>query len=127
MEMTCDWVGNQNFLRRRYTVYNGDDVASSGVQVVGWDPNEGTLTSWIFDSAGGFGRGFWSRNGDGWMIESHGTTGDGENMAATNIITVLSQEEFRWQSTDRNIEGYALANTDPIRLRRVKAKKKADQ
>jgi uncharacterized protein (TIGR02246 family) len=123
VETTCEWIANKNFIRRRFSVYQGKNVQSSGVQVIGWDPQAGQITSWTFGSNGGFGRSYWNREGNNWFISSNGTTRDGEEMAATNVLTVLSDDEFRWQSVDRTLEDYQLEDTDPVRVQRVKSKK----
>jgi uncharacterized protein (TIGR02246 family) len=122
VETSFEWVAGGNFLKRSFEVTNGDKVESSGVQVIGWDPIEGAVTSWVFGSDGGHGRGWWTRDGDHWVIQSEGTTAGGEILQATNVMTLLGDDEFRWQSTDRSLNGVTLEDTQSVRVRRVKAK-----
>jgi uncharacterized protein (TIGR02246 family) len=121
VETSFEWVAGGNFLKRSFEVTNGEQVESSGVQVIGWDPLEGAVTSWIFGSDGGHGRGWWLRDGEHWVIQSEGTTASGEILRATNVMTLLGKDEFRWQSTNRSLNGVALENTPSVRVRRVKA------
>lgn len=113
------WVANGNFLKRSFEVTSGGKVESSGIQVIGWDPIERSVTSWNFGSEGGHGRGWWSRDGDNWVINSEGTTLGGEIIRATNVFTILGEDVFRWQSTGRSIDGVALEDTESIRVRRT--------
>ena len=119
VETTIEWVAGGNFLKRSFSVKNGDIIESTGVQIIGWDPLEGAVTSWVFGSNGGHGRGWWHREEDNWVIRSEGTTASGELIQATNIITLLGENEFRWQSTSRSISGAELEDTQSILVRRV--------
>jgi uncharacterized protein (TIGR02246 family) len=117
---TVEWVAGGNFMKRSFEVQNEGKTENSGIQVIGWDPIEGAVTSWTFGSDGGHGRGWWTRDGDNWIVHSEGTTAAGERLQATNMITMLGDDLFRWQSTDRSIGGFALDDTDSIRVQRVK-------
>ena len=123
VDTTFEWVAGGNFLKRTFSVYNGEEVETTGVQVIGWDPINRSVTSWVFGSDGGHGRGWWTLDGIQWVIDSESTTAGGEIVTATNHITVLDQNTFRWQSTNRTIEGYELEDTDSIRVSRVKSEK----
>ena len=120
VETTVEWVAGGNFLKRSFEVTDNSKTETSGVQIIGWDPIEGAVTSWICGSDGGHGRGWWTHDGDNWVIESEGTTADGTVTQATNVITLLGEDNFRWQSTNRSIDGVALEDTDSIRVRRLK-------
>lgn len=115
-----EWVAGGNFLKRSFEVSADGKVESSGVQVIGWDPLSGSVTSWEFGADGGHGRGWWAKDESNWVIQSESVTAAGEIMQATNMLTLLGEDEFRWQSTNRSVQGVALENTDSIRVRRVK-------
>ena len=38
LQTTAAWVGQKSFIRREYSVCQGEKVVSSGVQVIGWGP-----------------------------------------------------------------------------------------
>ena len=49
------WIANKSFLQRDYTVRQDGVTTSSGMQIIGWDPQAGQVRSWSFDSSGGYG------------------------------------------------------------------------
>jgi hypothetical protein len=124
VETEIEWVAGGNFLKRTFTIGDGDQEERSGVQVIGWDAREQAITSWTFGAGGGHGRGWWSRDGDQWLIETEGVSPEGEVVSATNVMTFLDDDNFRWQSTGRSIEGAPLPDTDSVRVKRVSDDKK---
>ena len=72
-ESDIHWLSDKTFLERVYTVRKNGAVVSSGKQIIGWDPQEGQIRSWSFDSSGGYGTGLWSQTADGWQIDHTGT------------------------------------------------------
>src|SRR5262249_44618431 len=86
IETTCKWAKNQNFLVRTFSVSIRDRIATSGVQIIGWDPSAKQIRSWVFDSDGGFGEGMWSKKGKSWHIHSKDTLANGQKASAVNII-----------------------------------------
>ena len=68
--------------------------------------------TWIFDSEGGHGEGFWSRNGNQWVVKIEGVGRDGKPVSATNIITRLGKDRMSWQSADRTLGGIAIDGVD---------------
>ena len=84
----------------------------SGTQRIGWDPLKRQFKTWIFDSEGGHGEGYWTRNGDQWVIKVEGVRQDGQPASATNIITRLGKDRASWQSVDRTLGGAAVPGID---------------
>ena len=62
---TIRWIANRSFLQRDYSVQQGGLTTSSGVQIIGWDPQTGKVKSWSFDSTGGHGTGLWTPASEG--------------------------------------------------------------
>jgi uncharacterized protein (TIGR02246 family) len=116
-----EWVPGGNFLKRTFSIKDGDQEARTGVQLIGWDAREQSITSWTFGTDGGHARGWWSRDGSQWFVQLDGISPDGETVAANNIITILDENTFRWQSTGRSVAGVKLEDTDSVRVTRVKA------
>jgi uncharacterized protein (TIGR02246 family) len=108
VQTTCKWDDNGNFLVRDFTMKTKGEPVLSGTQRIGWDPTRHQFKTWIFDSEGGFGEGYWTRNGDRWVIKSEGIRQDGRHASATNIITRLGKDRASWQSVDRTIGGAAV-------------------
>src|SRR5258708_4700980 len=49
VETKAEWARGSNFLTRTFKVSQGDGVLSEGWQIIGWDPIENRIRSWIFD------------------------------------------------------------------------------
>lgn len=115
-----EWVPGGHFLKRTFSIKEGNAEQRTGVQLIGWDAREQAVTSWTFGTDGGHGRGWWSRHDTQWLVETEGTTAEGEIVTSKNILTILDEDNFRWQSTGRNIEGAPLPDTESVRVSRVK-------
>jgi uncharacterized protein (TIGR02246 family) len=122
LELSCEWAAKRNFLLRKYVLKDAEGVAKTGMQIIGWDPVDETFRSWIFDSDGGFASEVWIKDGKSWLLEATGVTRDGAEVNATNVITPIDHDNFRWQSVRRTMNDVALPDTAPIKATRVKAK-----
>ena len=87
IQTDCEWTKNKNFLTRSFAVLVGDQVSMSGMQIIGWDPANKQIRSWVFDSDGAFSEGKWKRKDNRWLIQQVGTLPDGKKSTAVNIIT----------------------------------------
>lgn len=101
----CSWTKNRKFLTRSFKVTVEDQVTLEGTQVIGWDPIEGQIRSWTFDSEGGFGEGRWIQDGNRWLVKTSFVLASGERASALNVITYVDRDTLRWQSIDREIAG----------------------
>jgi uncharacterized protein (TIGR02246 family) len=110
----CQWAKNQNFMTRAFSIALGDDISMSGMQIIGWDPSEKKIRSWVFDSDGGFGEGEWQRKDNRWFIKQVGVLPDGGQSSQINVMTKLDDNTFTWQSINREIDGVVQPNTDEI-------------
>ena len=116
MHTTCKWTDDGNFLVREFTMKTQGQPVLTGTQRIGWDPARHQFKTWIFDSEGGFGEGYWTRNGDQWVIKAEGVRQDGQHASATNIITRLGKDRASWQSVDRTIGGAAVPGVDEFTI-----------
>jgi uncharacterized protein (TIGR02246 family) len=113
---TCKWTADGNFLVREFTMKTQGQPVLSGTQRIGWDPVRHQFKTWIFDSEGGYGEGYWTRDGDRWLIKTDGVRQDGRHASATNIITRLGKDRASWQSVDRTVGGAAVPGVDEFAL-----------
>ena len=116
MHTTCKWTDDGNFLTREFTMKTHGLPVLSGSQRIGWDPVRGQFKTWIFDSQGGFSEGYWTRNGDEWVIKAEGVQQDGRHSSVTNILKPLGKDRASWQSVDRSLGGIALPGIDEFTL-----------
>ena len=99
------WSDDGNFLLGDYSVSVGGEVVSASTQRVGWDPIEGRLRSWTFDSDGGFSHGEWTPLEGGWVAKTEATMPDGTTASATVLLAVKDADHFVVRSTDRIVAG----------------------
>ena len=119
VRLSCRWAEGGNFLLREATVKREGKPVMSISQRIGWDPLARQIRSWEFDSAGGFGEGRWSRDGDRWTIKHTGVQAEGTASSATNIMTNERRDVVRWVSTDRVVGDESLPDTEADVLVRV--------
>jgi uncharacterized protein (TIGR02246 family) len=115
---TCGWTDQRAFLIRKFTVEGKNGVIHSGTEVIGWDPRANRIRSWIFDSNGGFGENVWVHDGNRWLIKYSGTALDGNQVSATNIITIVDANTLEIQAKDRTADGEQQPDVSVITLKR---------
>jgi uncharacterized protein (TIGR02246 family) len=119
-EVRYAWDETKKFIHARFTAKEKGKVVGSGLQIIGRDPGDGGIRSWVFDGEGGLGEGSWTRDGDTWTVESTGTLADGRRSTSVNVLRRLGPDEFTWQSQRRTADGEAGPDTVPVKVRRVK-------
>jgi uncharacterized protein (TIGR02246 family) len=124
VDTTVGWIAHKSFLERRYTVRQDGVTTSSGVQIIGWDPQAGQVRSWSFDSSGGHGTGVWTPTPLGWRIASTGVLADGTPTSSQDFLICVPGEQsvLGWRSTDRNVGAAALPDTPEVVLERLSQK-----
>jgi uncharacterized protein (TIGR02246 family) len=121
MESNCTWVVDGRFIQRKYTTTQVDGTKSSGVQLIGWNPEGAHVQSWDFSPDGGHAVGTWVPNDGGWSAQMRGVTGDGTLTTAINQLRRLDDNAYVWQSIQRTAGGMVIPDTDEVVLKRVPA------
>lgn len=121
IQTEIEWTKNRNFLRRSFAVVIGDHIDMSGVQIIGWDPSQKKIRSWVFDSEGGFGESTWTHKGDQWFIQNSSTLADGRKASSLNTLTNIDGNSYRWGSVNREINGELLPNVEEVTVVRAPA------
>ncbi len=114
------WARGGNFLTRSITVKRAGDVTLEGWQIIGWDPIEERLRSWTFDGEGGFAEGYFTRDGERWLLRETGVAPDGSRTSGDSTFTKLSADRFAWESNNRTLDGDPQPNIGRIEISRVK-------
>jgi uncharacterized protein (TIGR02246 family) len=114
------WARGGNFLTRNVTVKRAGDVTLEGWQIIGWDPLEERIRTWTFDGEGGFAEGYFTREGDRWLLRETGVAPDGSRNSADNTITKLSADRLTWESNNRTLNGDPQPSIGRIEINRVK-------
>jgi uncharacterized protein (TIGR02246 family) len=108
VDVTARWTLNQSFLVLEYTVKDKDSVGLKVVQFFGWDPIDGVIRSWFFDSKGGYGGGDWMRTGNTWTASWKGVLSDGRIGDSISSIKYVDANSFLFRSVDREIDGIPI-------------------
>lgn len=112
----CNWTRNQNFLTRSFVVQVGDEIDMAGLQIIGWDPADKLIRSWVFDSDGGFGQGVWKKEGNSWHVHQNGVLPDGQKSSAVNIVTMIDDNSCTLQSVNRTLGSELLPNIPEVQI-----------
>jgi uncharacterized protein (TIGR02246 family) len=112
VHVVCRWDRNKTFLLMQYVVKKPGDEPLHVTQRVGWDGRNGMVRSWTFDSQGGFGEGYWDRQGNRWLVGTSGVLPDGGGGGGTNIYEFVDQNSFVWRAIDREVDGQPLADAE---------------
>ncbi len=117
--LSLSWTDNQNFIIGTFAATARGVSVGEATHWIGWDPQAKRIRSWIFDAAGGFGEGAWTRDGDNWVSKTKSVHQDGKNATATFYIRRVDADTLRLQGTDRTVDGKAIPDTKEYKLRRV--------
>ena len=112
VKINCKWAPNKSFLVMEYEVKNEGADPLLVTQRIGWDPVNNRVRSWVFDSTGGFGEGYWQRDGNKWVVGASGILADGGTGGSTNVYEFKDDNTFLYRSVDRDIDGQPLADVE---------------
>ena len=113
---------NKAFLLMDYSIKR-EGIEPLAVTVrVGWDGANGRIRSWTFDSQGGFGEGYWQKDGKKWLVGTSGVLPDGGTGGATNTYEFVDANNFVWRATEREVDSLPLADAE-VKFVRKAAKK----
>lgn len=111
---------NKNFLVSKFEIQTADGDKHSDMQVIGIDPANGGITSWVFDSDGGVGRGYWFKDGSDWVVETVRYGADGVKMTSTQVLSKKSDDSYTWRAVERVLDGVSVPDKSEITIERVK-------
>lgn len=115
----CDWTPNRRFITRSFVASYREGPELRGTEIIGWDPAARVIRSWVFDSDGSFGQGIWSQRGDEWIVKSRGVLPDGTRASAVHIYHRVGEDQYTWESVNREAAGEVLPNIPPISIARA--------
>jgi uncharacterized protein (TIGR02246 family) len=122
IQLHVSWAKNKAFLLLEYRIKQEGAETLDVLVRVGWDSVNKRVRSWLFDSQGGFGEGYWQKEGNKWLVGTSGVLPDGGIGGATNSYEFVNPTTFIWRATDREIDGQPLADSE-VKFVRQPAKK----
>jgi len=117
--LNVTWDENKNFLNEKFALNILGQKDLDIEQIIGWDPAKNQIKSWMFDTDGGFGKGFWRKESDSWHVGMDFTLPDGRKASATHIYTKINDQTFTFASTNRDIEGTMLPDIEPFKISKL--------
>jgi uncharacterized protein (TIGR02246 family) len=117
--LACRWAPNKSFLIQEFQAQVKDAEPLTVTQWVGWDPVEGKIHSWFFDSHGGYGQSLWTRSGNTWKAEGDGVTPDGRIGSSVNNLKFVDDQSFHWHLTDRQLDGHPMPDVEARLVRKA--------
>lgn len=115
---SAKWDKFKNFIVQEFKMEIYGQTIMEGMQIIGWDPIEKHVHSWIYDSDGGFGQGVWMEKNGSWQVSLNYTFSDGSVGEATNIYSQINAQSYRYTSVDRSIDGEPIDNIPPITVQK---------
>jgi uncharacterized protein (TIGR02246 family) len=115
---TVRWSPNQAFLIRSFTAQLAD-TELQGTQIIGWDPLNRQIRTWIFSSDGSFGQGTISKHDDDWMLKMWQILSDGRLAAATQVITRVDDNTMTVQVIGETVNGEPSPTSTPVTVVRT--------
>jgi len=116
------WALKKSFLQIDYTVKDKDNEELTVTQFLGWDPVDGVVRSWFFDSRGGYGGGDYLRSGNTWNSDWSGVLSEARTGSSTNSIQFIDDKNFVFRSVDREIDGVPVADVEARFVRKAASK-----
>jgi uncharacterized protein (TIGR02246 family) len=121
VKIKCKWAPNKSFLLMEYEVKRKGADPLLVTQRVGWDAVNRRVRSWVFDSTGGFGEGYWEHQGHKWVVGASGILADGGTGGSTNVYEYKDDRTIHYRSVDREVDGQPVADVQ-VKLVRKTAK-----
>jgi uncharacterized protein (TIGR02246 family) len=118
VKSSCKWADSGNFLLQQFEVQVSGSISIKGTMRIGWDPVAKQFHSWVFDSEGGFSEGLWVRDGNDYVVKSHGVTSAGAIASATGIYRNIDKDTITWQQHDRVLAGQRAEDIDEVIIKR---------
>jgi uncharacterized protein (TIGR02246 family) len=117
--LSTRWMAEHHFMVTTFRVKTNNGETHEDTQVIGVDPRRRAIVSWIFDSEGGFGHGYWSTDGKRWVVDMRRTSPDGKRTEARNYLEPKDSDTFTWRSTGRRLNGLLIPDSDSITVNRI--------
>ncbi len=117
VETTCAWSDDGNYLLQEYVIKTRRGVELQGTQRIGWDPLRRMIRAWVFDDAGGIAESSWTAIDGGWVVKAEGTMPDGQPISATRIVTPVTADSYRIDSSNQIFGGELLPPTSVLVVR----------
>jgi ketosteroid isomerase-like protein len=101
-EISCSWGQDKTYILAQLKMQPRGDKPVSATQLIGWDPIEQRVRSFLFDSRGGFTEGTWTNEGDAWNVRNTAVLPDGKRVVSTKLFSRIDDNTAVWESLDES-------------------------
>lgn len=119
VEIDAELAANKKFIVLKFMAKTSDDIQHRDIQIVGEDPATGSVASWMFDSDGGVGKGYWFHDGKSWIVETVRNDGDGSRIVYTQVITPDGPGAYLWKAVDQAVDGIAIPDKTELKIEKI--------
>lgn len=119
LSLNIEWGENKHFLSQNFIVTVLEQKIIDGKQIIGWDPINKKVFSWMIDSDGGYGESSWRQQGEQWYVSLSFTLSDGRRASATHIYKKIDENTFTFASENRDLDGKILPDIKPITFKKI--------
>jgi uncharacterized protein (TIGR02246 family) len=119
VSLTCRPTLGKAYLQADFNIHRPDGDMSV-MYLLGFDPDTDQVKSWTFDSMGGYGEAFWTRDGNQWTGRAVGVLPDGGSGSTTYVIKFVDDDTFVLHMRDRQVAGQPLADSETKYVRKAK-------
>jgi len=121
-QVICEWGKGQSYIVAHMKLDAPGEGLVTATQLIGWDPNQQRIRSFLFDSRGCFTEGIWTDEGDAWVVKAIETHPNGKRVSSTRLYSRIDENTAIWESIDDDPAGAATADVR-FRLTRKKSEK----
>src|SRR5262245_288752 len=118
--VSAHWSDGGNYIVREFVVQSDGRETLSGTERIGWDAAAKKYKSWMFDSQGASGEGYWQRDGDKWRMDGKDVMPDGQACSTSVVFTPVDDQRFVWEVASAKVGNTSLPTM------RVEFKRAAD-
>jgi uncharacterized protein (TIGR02246 family) len=122
VQVSGRWTLNKRFLLVEYIAKGKGNDDLTVMQYFGWDPVDGVIRAWFFDSRGGYGGGDWVRDGNTWSANWDGVLSDGRTASSVSSLRYINDKSFVFRSVDREIDGLPVDDVEAKFVRKAVSK-----
>jgi uncharacterized protein (TIGR02246 family) len=122
VQVSGRWTLNKRFLFVEYIAKGKENDDLTVMQYFGWDPVDGVIRAWFFDSQGGYGGGDWVRDGNTWSANWNGVLSGGRTASSVSSLKYLDHKSFVFRSVDREIDGLPMDDVEAKFVRKAAGK-----
>lgn len=120
IDLNFKWDKDNNFLIEHFSVKILDRDELNGIQIIGWDPSQKKIRSWVFDSDGGFREGTWSKEEGNLIVPMISTLSDGKKASSIDVYTKIDDDNFSFSMHSRDVDGELLPDVGPVTFKKKK-------